>query len=292
MTPVWRQAEVAPVDRASADAVGAVLLGLGAAGVQEDWLPGEAPPPRQPWDDGPEAPLPSRVAVRGWFEDADEDAVSDGIRRARLPDPVWSDVPDVDWETSWRASFPVLHLSPRVVIAPPWDPVDGSVIVDPGQGFGTGNHETTAAVCRVLDALLAADPSLSTALDIGCGSGILALVAARLGLSASGVDIDAAAVENAVHNASLNGLDVPFSTDPIEALTTPADVVLANLFAETLAALSDDLVRLTRQHLILAGILADREPIVRGAFDHRLVLAQRVVDGEWVCLHYSVGASA
>lgn len=285
----WRQLELAPVPRAAAESLTAVLVGLGASGVQEDWLPGQAPPPRQPWDDGPEAPQPDAVSLKAWFEDPDEDEVDQGVARAWGPPPVWTDVPDVDWETSWRAAFPVRQLSPRVVIAPPWDPVEGSVIIDPGQGFGTGQHETTAAVCRAIDALVA-DDTLRTALDVGCGSGILALVAAHLGLEARGIDIDAAAIENANHNAALNQRTIPFSTDPIEAVLEPADLVLANLFAETLADLSGDLVRLTRRHLVLAGILAEREPIVRGAFDPVLGTPARDVDGEWVCLHYVVGA--
>jgi ribosomal protein L11 methyltransferase len=287
----WRQLELAPVDRAAAESLSAVLVGLGASGVQEDWLPGEAPPPRQPWDDGPEGPLPSHVSLKAWFEDPDEASVDAGVARAFGPASKWTDVEDVDWETSWHSAFPVLHLSPRVVIAPPWDPVEGAVVIDPGQGFGTGSHETTAAVCRAIDALTA-DDTLRTALDVGCGSGILALVAAQLGLEVRGIDIDAAAIENALHNAALNGRSVAFSTDPIESVTDPADLVLANLFAETLAALSTDLIRLTRRHLVLAGILGAREAIVRAAFDPTLGEPVRDVDGEWVCLHYAVGARA
>ena len=287
----WRQLELAPVDRAASESLSAVLVSLGASGVQEDWLPGQAPPPRQPWDDGPEGPLPSHVSLKAWFEDPDERRVNAGVARAFGPKPLWTDVEDVDWETSWHAAFPVLHLSPLVVIAPPWDPVEGAVVIEPGQGFGTGSHETTAAVCRAIDALTA-DGSLRTALDVGCGSGILALVAAHLGLDVRGIDLDAAAIENALHNAALNGRTIDFSTDPIEALTEPADLVLANLFAETLAALSTDLIRLTRRHLVLAGILGAREAVVRAAFDPTLGEPVRDVDGEWVCLRYSVGASA
>lgn len=258
------------------------LFGLGAAGVQEDWLPGEAPPARQPWDTGPPPPEPAGRLVRAWFEGADEEAVTRAVADLGY-DGAWSDVPDVDWEAESRAAFPPLPISPRLVVAAPWDAPPGALIVEPGQGFGTGQHPTTRQALRALDGL--AD-GCATAIDVGCGSGVLALAAAKLGLRAVGIDVDEPSIADARRNAALNGLDVPFSTTPVEGLTEPADLVLANLFAEVLVEMAPHLDRLTRKHLVLAGILAEREGKVRAAFDH-LALEGRDQDGEWVSLVYA-----
>ena len=86
------------------------MFSAGAAGVQETWLPGETPAPRQPWDTGPPAALPERQVLLGWFEDPVESEVV-----AQLPDdlgePGWADVADQDWETSWRAGFEPIRVT-------------------------------------------------------------------------------------------------------------------------------------------------------------------------------------
>jgi ribosomal protein L11 methyltransferase len=266
-----------------------ILNDLGASGTQEDFVPGEAPPPRQPWDDGPPPPPPARLQVKAWFEAPDRDAVvADFIRRlGRNRYGVlcsWVDVADQDWDASWKAGFPPIVVSDRLAVVPPWDVPErpGVVIIEPGQGFGTGQHETTLQALTLLDRY---SEGLSSALDVGCGSGVLALAAARLGLSAAGLDNDPVAVEDARRNGVRNGLDVPFFVGTAVD-GQPADIVLANLFAEVLVAERDALLLLTRHTLILAGILADREERVRAAFDAEATLVERLVDGEWVALVY------
>jgi ribosomal protein L11 methyltransferase len=141
----------------------------------------------------------------------------------------------------------------------------------------------------MLEALdgLADEADVTSVLDVGCGSGILALAAAHLGLEARGVDVDQHAVEEARENAERNGLSASFDTTPIAELELPADLVLANLHAEIMIPLAPDLVRLSRRLLVVCGILADREESVRGAFP-TLTLAARETSGEWVCLGYRV----
>ena len=282
----WREIEVRDVPRRKLEALSTTLFGMGAAGLQEDHPPGTKPPERQPWDTGPEAPPPDPVWVRAWFEHPAEAAIRQAVHEAvGTSELVWTDVPDTDWEAASEASFPPLQISPRLTVAPPWNAPEGSIIIEPGLGFGTGDHPTTAGALRALDAL-ADSPGVRTVWDIGCGSGVLAIAAAKLGLVAQGVDIDADAVGNAHHNARLNGLEVAFSTTPVHAITEPADLVLANLYAEVLVGLAGDLIRITGQHLVLAGVLADRETMVRQALDPHLGVPTRDVDGEWVCLHY------
>jgi len=258
------------------------LFELGASGLQEDHLPGEAPPPRQPWDEGPPPAATPRLILRAWFEDPDIQRIDAELTDVRA-ESRWSPVPDTDWEVSWRAGFAPIRVSERLVIAPPWDAPDGALIISPGQGFGTGSHPTTLQALRAIETL---SPGLRTALDIGCGSGILALAAARLGLEARGIDIEEAAVADAVANAERNALDAHFSTTPVAAIEEPADLVLANLHAELIVHFAPHLARLTGEWLVLAGILADREPSVREALDPLLALDTRHRDGEWISLHY------
>ncbi len=286
---MWRALVIDPVPRRHLEALSAALIAAGAAGLQEEGAGGVNPPPRQPWDTAPEPPPPDPCRLRAWFE-----SPAEGLS---VPVPAgavttWEDVVEEDWETSWQASFPTLHISERLIIAPPWEDVPGALVIEPGQGFGTGQHETTRQALRAIDTLAGPDTTTDhgRALDVGCGSGILALAAARLGWRAEGVDIDPAAIADADSQAARNGLTLPFSTTPIHRVADRFELVLANLFAETLVALADDLVRVTAQHLVLAGILADREPSVRAAFDPRLTLTARDVDGEWVCLVYRAEA--
>lgn len=269
--------------------VSGALFALGATGVQEDWMPGEAPPPRQPWDDGPPAREPDRCLLIAWFEDPDRAAIEAALRPLAGPvRPAWSTVEEVDWDEAWKARFPPIVVSPRLTVAPPWDAPPGALVIDPGQGFGTGQHPTTRQALAALDALLAPGHGARTALDVGCGSGILALAAARLGLSVRGIDVEEAAVREAAANAARNGLAARFDTTPVAAIDAPADLVLANLHAELVRALGPDLVRLTGRWLVVAGILEEREVVVHEALAGLTPIARACEEG-WVCLVFRAG---
>ncbi|MCB9679456.1 MAG: 50S ribosomal protein L11 methyltransferase [Alphaproteobacteria bacterium] len=273
----WVALDIVGLRRSATDGASAALFALGAVGVQESWLPGTAPAPRQPWDTGPYPPLPARHVLTAWFEHEDRPAAIRALGPWLDADTtlVWRTEEEKDWEAESRAGFTPIAAG-GFVVAPPWDAPEGAILVEPGAGFGTGDHPTTRQALVLLDGLTG-----RTALDIGCGSGVLALAAASRGFEAHGIDIDEAAVANAVHNAALNGLPATFDTRTPDALA-PADVVLANLHAELIVRFADDLMRLTRHHLVLAGILADREPLVRAAIPWPV--AQRLVDGEWIAL--------
>jgi ribosomal protein L11 methyltransferase len=120
---------------------------------------------------------------------------------------------------------------------------------------------------------------------VGCGSGVLALAAAKLGLEARGTDVDEPSVRDAARNARANGLVATFDSTPVHELDEPADLVLANLHAELIVRLAPELIRLTGHWLVLAGVLADREPLVKRALAP-LELVHREQDGEWVSLRY------
>jgi ribosomal protein L11 methyltransferase len=283
---------ISGVPRAALDRVSGLLFGAGALGLQEDWLPGQAPAPRQPWDQGPAAPEPDRILVRVWFEQPDRAALEALV--GSFGDLRWEDVEDRDWDAEWRAGFGPVQVTDGWVIAPPWDAPPGALLIEPGQGFGTGLHPSTRMALRLM--LPVADPSrggvqprhhpLRTALDVGCGSGVLALACARLGLEARGIDVEETAIRDARHNAELNGLTAVFGTEPLDELRGTWDLVLANLHAELLIALRDALVARAGRVLVMAGILADREAAVRAAYEGALTATATEREEEWVAIRW------
>ena len=126
-----------------------------------------------------------------------------------------------------------------------------------------------------------------TCLDLGCGSGILAMGAAKLGLRVVGVDIEPTAIVSANANAERNGLTASFSQTDIAEIDQQFDVVVANLFAEVLVALSKDILRVSTGYVALAGILVSKSPMVESAFSS-LDLIRKKRDGDWMSLWYKV----
>jgi len=205
-------------------------------------------------------------------------------------------VDEADWAEAWKEHFPVLRVGRRLVIRPSWRrhrPADDDLVLalDPGMAFGTGLHPTTRLCLAGLEALgergVLDDGRV---LDVGCGSGILAIAAIRLGAAAAiGVDTDPVAVEATRANAERNGI-----ADRIEVRTGstptgdgPFEVVVANLIASLLVRLAGDLrAELAPGGILLAsGIFSDREGEVRAAFDAAgLHVTERLADGEWVAL--------
>ena len=200
------------------------------------------------------------------------------------------------WADAWKAWFPVLRIGRRLVIRPTWRrhrAAAGDVVLalDPGMAFGTGLHPTTRLCLAALEA--AADRGeldAARVLDVGCGSGILAIAAARLGAtSVLGVDTDPIAIEATVANARRNRLGrvIRARTGSLPSGEPAHDVVLANLIASLLITLAGELrAELRPGGLLLAsGIFIDREAEVVAAFRAAdLELAERSVEGDWVVL--------
>ena len=219
--------------------------------------------------------------------------------------PELSSVSSQDWSTSWKANFKPLRVGRRLLIVPTWEeacsgPDDIVLRIDPGMAFGTGGHETTRLCLELLEEIMDAMPTLVSpaVLDLGTGSGILAMAAEQLGAgSVLAVDIDPLAVEVARENLALNGMadQVRCETTPLEALEGEFDVILANILAEELVRLADPLcVRLASGgSLILSGILAEKESLVRAGFQgHGLEYLETRRQGEWIAIHYRKGTLA
>lgn len=172
---------------------------------------------------------------------------------------------DRDWATKWMEFFEPALLSPRVRVGPPWEsfeapPGGAKIVIEPGMAFGTGTHETTRLCAAILDGRLAALDRAPDVLDVGCGTGILSILARRLGArSVRGVDVDAEAVAIARTNLEVNGVDASVQIDdtPVGALDGVYDLVVANILAHILARLAEDLrARVTDGgELVLSGII-------------------------------------
>jgi ribosomal protein L11 methyltransferase len=198
------------------------------------------------------------------------------------------------WRDAWKEHFAPFRLSPRIVIKPPWREVPPELIGDahvlelePGRAFGTGLHATTSLVANVLDAY-ASEYAGKEILDLGCGSGILSLVALSLGAArARAVDVDPDAVRITIENAERCGFRdrVEADTTAIGALGGTWPVVLANIQAEVLVPLAADVIARVEHGglLVLSGILATQKDRVLDAYPGLQLLAAPG-SGEWIAL--------
>ncbi|HEX9672486.1 MAG TPA: 50S ribosomal protein L11 methyltransferase [Burkholderiales bacterium] len=185
--------------------------------------------------------------------------------------PEWRvrEVADEDWVRASREQLAPVRISPRLWIVPSWhqapDPDAVAIVLDPGLAFGTGHHPSTRMCLRWLERVIRGGESV---LDFGCGSGILAIAAMKLGaVRADGVDIDEQALLAARRNAMHNRVQVTFH-GAADALRQPARIVVANILAHPLIVLAPLLARLTAQggRLALAGLLAAQAAGVRAAY--------------------------
>jgi ribosomal protein L11 methyltransferase len=190
------------------------------------------------------------------------------------------DVPDEDWAARSQASLHAIHVG-RIVVAPPWDLV---IRILPSLGFGTGHHATTRLCLAALQQLELRGRST---IDVGTGSGVLAIAASLLGAApVVAIDDDPDAIQSARENLELNaGAAVDLHVADLKAADFPAfDLVLANLtgglLIQTAARLQD--LAGPSGHLILSGLLAHEEAAVLDAFGKRVV--HRAEEEEWVCV--------
>jgi ribosomal protein L11 methyltransferase len=205
-----------------------------------------------------------------------------------------AEIEDDDWARRTQADLPAIRVG-RVIVAPPWDRPEADaagdalvVEIEPSRGFGTGHHQSTR-LCLVL--LQTRRLESRTVLDVGTGSGVLAIVAAKLGAAfVSAIDVDPDAVENARENIARNNLG-PIVEAHVRDLTQPgmpqADLVTANLTGTLLARHAAELGALVKTggSLIVGGFTVDEKPLVLDAFDAAFALTESAEeDGWWACV--------
>lgn len=245
------------------------------------------------------------VLLRAYFESSAfrgdagfEPELRDALAAANAGSPrIWVDeVPYGDWAEGWKKYFKPRKLGRRVVVAPTWEeyapaPDELLVRIDPGMAFGTGQHETTTLCVRALEDVLERAPAGTRVLDVGTGSGILALAALKLGAAwAWGVDNDPEAITSARENVEANGMTVEqirIDVTPIEKVDGRYPIVVANILAEALIGMARPLAARVEPGgvLILSGILAHLAPKVAEAYRAQgFPEPEARRDGEWVCL--------
>lgn len=282
------------VDSKTAEPLSDALMEAGALSVAlEDADAGtldETPLFGEP--DHPTAELWQRsVAVALFDEAADVHAIlREAAVIAGVPAPAGytvETVADADWVRLTQSQFDPIPISPRLWIVPTWhDAPDASAInlkLDPGLAFGTGSHPTTRLCLAWLDTHLEAG---ETVLDYGCGSGILAIAAAKLGAArVDGVDIDPQAVTASRDNATLNGIEAYFGL-PGELPEGTYDVVVANILTNPLKAMAPLLAGRVRPggRLVLSGILAEQAEEVMAIYREWFDFDVPAVDTGWVRL--------
>ncbi len=206
-----------------------------------------------------------------------------------------AEITDSGWAEKWKEHFHARKIGRRIVIKPSWEEVtagkdDVVLTIDPGQAFGTGTHETTRMCLCLIEDLYGRDVSPRTVLDVGTGTGILGIAAARLGAERIlAIDTDPVAVEVAEGNAAANGVAHGFRAEctPLPSIPGEFDLVCGNLIAEILIDLAIDLAaRCARGgHLILSGILCEKAGWVVEEFaKYGTTLADKSVDGQWCAL--------
>ena len=211
----------------------------------------------------------------------------DELSIPKLPTHNIETLEESDWVRITQAQFDPIRISQRLWIVPTWHtPTDSSAIniaLDPGLAFGTGSHPTTRLCLRWLDSNLKGGESI---LDYGCGSGILAIAAMKLGArTAIGVDVDAQAVQASRDNAIANHVIADFYL-PDAVKLVQHDVVVANILTNPLCALAPLLAAATRTQgsIVLSGILAEQAEEVMRIYAQWFNLAPAVFEEGWSCV--------
>ena len=195
-----------------------------------------------------------------------------------------------DWSESWKKSFKPIRLGEHIVICPGWleyekQPDDKVIEIDPGMAFGTGTHETTGMCAALIEKYVQPGPRV---IDIGTGSGILAIVAAHMGAKeVLATDLDAVAVRVAAENAVLNGFGDKIDCrcgDLLDVVDVSGDVVIANIIADVILMLAKPVREriVPNGVFICSGIATDRrEDVRRALLENDYEILDEPVKGEW-----------
>jgi len=282
------------------DLIADLFYALGAKGVVVDDPHLE---PDEGW--GADAvPRPEQPAVTGYLPadarlEAQQAALAQGLAELARVHPLrctitYTRIDEQDWAESWKAFFWPEKITSAIVVKPTWrdytaQPHETVIEIDPGMAFGTGTHPTTAMCVQLLETYMRRGGSV---LDVGTGSGILLIAAAKLGATAGlGVDADPVAVTVARENLDLNGIDsarFPVREGTLaQAVDQRFDMVVANILADVVIDLLDDIGRVLAPGgvVICSGIIETRRPDVeRKMAEQGLELIDRLQRQEWVAL--------
>lgn len=307
----WIEAAV-HTTTAGADIVSELLMNAGATGTsiedRTDVL--NAQKPEGMWDMLDEHILdamPEDVLVKAYFEEGASTPETLAFVRARLSELAHMDlgfdlgsleftretVHEQDWAENWKRYYKPFRAGERIVVKPSWEPYepfpeDLVIEMDPGMAFGTGTHETTYMCLQMLERYVRPG---SACIDVGTGTGILAIAAAKLGAQdVLAIDLDEQAVAVAKENIQKNGMQQVVHAqagDLLKDSVGKADVIVANIIADVICALCGP----AKAHIcpggafICSGIIREREEdVLRALRQAGYAVDCRIARGEWVCL--------
>jgi ribosomal protein L11 methyltransferase len=273
------------IDPAVHEALGAMLSRLGCTGLVTD-----------NFGDGvlrAYFPLPEKLEeFRAMILTSIRETISFFPHMA-APETRFNPIQDEDCSRNWRKFFRAERVTPFLTVVPAWESIPENtgpmvIRVDPGQAFGTGKHPTTRLCLRAME--LPAKPPSWSLLDVGTGSGILAIYGTRLGAEkVAAIDIDGDALESAGRNSRLNGLEgrVELSSRPVAQWEQDFFMVTANLMLNTILDLMGHFSRIVKPGgcLILSGLLGDQLDLVKPSLEeHGFNREKTLSQEEWACI--------
>ena len=306
----WYEIRVNTTDEAS-DAVSEMLTSMGAGGVaimdpfdiRKELL---KPNTLDYADDEFLASLGDEVVIKAYFQnglDINEllKQINDGLKNVSQFLDVgkglegYGEIDDEDWSTSWKKYYKPFKLTDRIIIKPTWEeyeaqPKDIIVEMDPGMAFGTGTHETTQMCSILLDKYMRDECEV---LDVGCGTGILSIIAAKLGASkVEAIDIDEVAVKVTKENISINKENSKINAfkgilSDLKQDNNKFDIVIANIIANVIIDLSSIIPYYLKKNslFITSGIIKDRkQDVLDSCLNNGMTLIETLEMGEWVAM--------
>ncbi len=283
-TPEWTEISI-KTDPVAHEALSEVLFRLGCTGMVTDNFGDNTVKAYFPrWKNSEKLEETILSSIRG---------LATSFPHMDPPEVLFGLIQDEQWERNWRKFFRTERVTPFLTIVPAWEPVPGNgastvIRMDPGPAFGTGKHPSTRLCLRAME-LVPKTPSWDL-LDVGTGSGILAIYGAMLGAKKiKALDIDEEALQWAGKNIRLNGLgsEIEVASTPLAELMDGFLVVTANLILQTILDLQDHFPRVVKPsgYLILSGLLQEQTDLVFPFLqEHGFTLEKILSQEEWACL--------
>ncbi|MFV9511013.1 50S ribosomal protein L11 methyltransferase [Tepidibacillus sp. LV47] len=202
-----------------------------------------------------------------------------------------TEVEEEDWASGWKKYYKPIQVTEKIIITPTWEEIETKsdqllIELDPGMAFGTGTHPTTIMCIQALEKVIKGEEKV---IDVGCGSGVLSIVAAKLGAKqVLALDLDEIAVTSTQINTKLNHVDqivVVKQNDLLDGIDEQVDIVVANILAEVIVRFVNDVARVLKPNgiFISSGIIQSKSDMVKEAIEQEgLVIEEKLNIEEWV----------
>ncbi len=244
-----------------------------------------------------------KLIIKAYFPESEElENIIEGLKHSLKNHPLLTEIEDKitftlvndnDWAESWKAYYKPFKIGEKIMIKPSWEEIEieeGNIVIelDPGMAFGTGTHETTWMCTEALEKYMKAS---DTVYDIGCGSGILSIVAAKLGAKkVVGVDLDPVCISTSIENVLMNNVDDIVEIrqgDLFQVLDGPSDIIVSNIIAEIIAKMAGDLKTYLKNDgiFIASGIILEKIALVENALiSNGFTILDTIKKNEWACI--------